>query len=77
MSIKIESDVPLPPATGGAKKYPFDEMAIGQSFFIRTDELPKSGDKAVRSSATQAAKRLRMKFTMRQVKNGVRLWRTE
>jgi len=77
MTIKIDSDVPLPPPTGGAKKYPFDQMQVGQSFFIRLDELPKSGDKAVRTSATQAGKRLKMKFTIRQVKNGVRLWRTE
>lgn len=82
MSIKIESDVPLPPNAGGSKKYPFDEMAVGQSFFVPATDFPeKSKDKALRTSATLAAKRLKMKFTARRVVerkvDGVRLWRTE
>jgi hypothetical protein len=77
-AIKIEEDVPLPGPAGGLKRYPFDEMKVGQSFFMKDDDLPaKTGAKGLRSAATMAQKKLGMKFTIRRVNKGYRLWRTE
>lgn len=77
---KIESDIPIPPRTGGkggrsGSKYPIRQLAVGQSVFIE-------GKPTKVASAIQAAKKAdpTFSFTSRVVteneKDGVRVWRT-
>lgn len=67
--IKIDKNVPIPPAgQGRPRKYPFDEMDVGDSFF--------SGSIAsVESSAY--SRNDGKKFVLRKVRGGVRVWRVE
>lgn len=72
--IAVEKGIPLP----GRKhhKYPFDEMDVGDSFFIPA----KSADDAARAQvsalgAMRARRLLDKDFTTRRVDGGVRVWR--
>lgn len=68
MEIKIDKNVPIPKdSRGGKLKYPFDKMAIGDSFF--------SLSKSARGAATIYGRRHEMKFSSREENNGVRIWR--
>lgn len=75
--IKIDKDVPTPTEFAGGRKrvYPFDGMAIGDSFWVDKPSSSLSG-----STATAKA-RTGFKFTARaEEKDGVkgcRIWRTE
>lgn len=65
--IKIEKDIPVPMIWG--RKYPFNQMEIGDSFFIEI-KTPHS--------FSQSTKPLRDKgwgFTTRKENGGVRIWR--
>jgi hypothetical protein len=62
--IEIEKDVPLP---HGRHKYPFDEMAVGDSFFAE-----KVKAKSLRSIAWRHRPK---QFTIRKEEEGVRCWR--
>lgn len=78
-SIKIDKNIPIPPAdrrglaTSRTTKYPFRKMQIGESFLF-----PK-GTKVsnARSAAQQTARRSNMKFSVRQIEEGIRCWRIE
>lgn len=77
----IDDGIPLPDRLykGGRKaKYPFDQMAVGQSFFVPADGEKK---KSVRAAAHGASKRYdgnRTFATRSTTENGVagtRVWR--
>jgi hypothetical protein len=72
---KVESNVPLPKkaaSPGAPTKYPFADMKVGQSFFVpEKDTSPKN----VRASASLAQKRCKARFSVRTMKNGVRVFR--
>lgn len=77
MSYEIESNVP-PPKKSQRNKYPFDDMKVGDSFFV---PLEKADPSSVRNSAFSHAQR-RDDFavsvrhvTKDGVKTGVRVWR--
>lgn len=78
MKFKIDKGVEIPgrPANGRGRKaiYPWEEMEVGDSFFIEYE-----GDKRRQyaSIAGHASKRYGKKFTARTFDNGVRIWRIE
>ena len=69
----IQSEVDLPAARNGRSRYPFAQMAPGDSF-----EAPEAENKSVRSAAHSYGKRHGQAFTCRRQPDGsVRVWRTE
>ena len=72
MTIKIEKGIPMP-APYVRKRFPFDDMEVGDSFFV-PDATPRS----IAGSVSQARKRLpgRM-FNCRRVDGGTRVWRLQ
>ena len=73
--IPIDDDIPLPAKGGGRpRSFPFDEMTVGQSFFV-PGRRSISGQRLSR-----AKKRTGFSFAQRAVvENGVaglRVWRT-
>jgi hypothetical protein len=73
---EIEKGVPVPEkATGGRRpKYPFENMSVGDSFFV-------PGKSKMASTVASAEKRLGFKFKWAVVTHkgvdGVRIWRVE
>ena len=85
MPINIEKGVPLPPPTHRGRKpiskYPFEGMAVGDSFLIPAetpDELRK-----VQSQVGGAISHFRRqgywewRFATRQLNKGLRVWRIQ
>jgi len=66
--IDIEKGIPFPAIR--CRKYPFDKMEKGDSFFIATDKL-----NSVHNSASVWGRRHNMKFVVRKVDDGARVWR--
>jgi hypothetical protein len=74
MEFQIEKGVPLPPlavVSGRPTKYPWTEMAVGDSFFV-----PGQSSVKFSGNITSAKKMTGFKFTTRTVDGGVRVWRT-
>ncbi len=67
--IKVDPNIPMPAGRIASRKYPWREMAIGDSFFI-----PDVSRKSF-SGPSLAAKRTGFKFTVRTVEGGLRVWR--
>jgi hypothetical protein len=74
MDTKIDKDIPIPDYKRGAAKYPFGDMAIGDSFFILADTR---GLNSLRSRASTAGRRGKKMFSVRKAENGARVWRVE
>ena len=75
--MQIQSNIPIPEDhRGGFYRYKWDEMGIGDSFFV-----PGISIQSLSSAANRAAARFEMRFTCRTVTEdgieGVRVWRTE
>lgn len=62
--IELQDDVPLPEVTREQprRKYPFEEMAVGQCFFV-----PERTVKSMSSYVSRETKDLDAKFTTRKV----------
>ena len=67
MTINIDKDTPFPEPK---KRYPFDEMEVGDSFFA------KRTTQQLLSSAARHQKDGR-KFTARAENDGARIWRVK
>jgi hypothetical protein len=69
----VEHGKPKPPRRGGwyVQKYPFDRMAIGDSFFVPATDLPKSGPSVLNAAARQRG----MRASVREDRDGYRCWR--
>jgi len=80
MSFTIEQDVPTP---AGRSKYPFQEMEVGDSFFVPLEDetLAKRRAQSVRAQAGRFGKINGVKFSIRTLDEdgqvGVRCWRVE
>jgi len=61
-TIESNIEIPIP-----RLKYPFPDMKVGDSFFCQ--------DKRVKNASAQFGNRHGMKFTIRVVEGGYRLWR--
>jgi hypothetical protein len=72
--IEIDKGIPMP-ALGSAKKYPFKDMEVGDSFFVEENE--KNGDiNAIQKRLSVSAYGYRpRKFSALKVEGGVRVWR--
>lgn len=73
MSFEIEKGVPIPPSQQGLgrQRYPFNRMAVGDSFTVPSDDSNR-----VRSAASAYAKQHRIGLTCRRESDGrVRVWR--
>ena len=68
---KIEKGVPIPKKGREKKVWPFDEMAVGDSFFVTADLHGRA-----QTAASWYSRRDRKKFTVRKVDGGYRVWRT-
>ena len=66
MNYEIEKDVPIPATT---KKYPWNDMNVGDSFLV-----PDGETKGM--SATHRRKH-REEHVTRKVEGGIRIWRTK
>lgn len=74
MGFKLEDTIVPPPATARSNgRWPFNEMEVGQSFFI--PETDSAAMNAVNSEASVRGRRLGKKFTVRTVAGGKRCWR--
>ena len=58
--LKIENDVPVPAISGrgrGGNVYPFDQLAVGQSFFVPNSESKPNAAKSLASTVSSATAR--------------------
>lgn len=70
---KIEKGIPVPQHVHANRKYPFMDLSVGDSFFVKTTDLKKAH--AVACSARINSKKSDKKFTAKQDSDGVRVWR--
>lgn len=68
--VQIEKGIPIP-GRGGSSKYPWADLQVGDSFLLSSDNAPSA------SSLSTGAKKAGIKIKVREVENGVRVWRTE
>ncbi len=71
--IAIDKDIPLPPKKGGpgrGRKYPWNEMEVGDSFLLMAKNMPSAS-----AGATTTGRRLGFKFTVRAENGAFRIWR--
>ena len=69
---EIEKNVPIPPPRAAHRKYNFDQMEVGDSIFV-TGKSPNT----VQTSARGFGERHKMRFTVRKLATGIRVWRIE
>lgn len=70
-AFEVTDSVPHPNGgTKGVRKYPFDRMEVGQSFYV----FPEPGT-TPSIAAYQYARRHGKKFSCRREGDGVRIWR--
>lgn len=87
MHYEIEKKIEIPPrgVRTTRRKYPFNKLGIGDSFFVPIEELSYSKDPSslVSSAASVYGRRKGGKFVTRQVLNengevsGYRVWRID
>lgn len=72
-AVKVERGIPIPHATVGRHpKWPWKQMRVGDSFLI-----PGAKERSASSMAGHAGKVNGMKFVVRTVAGGVRVWRVK
>lgn len=75
MTFKIEDGYAIPaerqPRVRRAK-YPWNELEVGQSFFVGGARL-----RSMSSTASHAGRRTGRKFIVRNAEGGVRVWRVD
>ena len=71
--MKIDKNIPIPQkSSSGARKYPFHEMEVGDSFFISTtspNDIPR-----IRAAANSYGKNNDKVFMTLTVDGGCRVW---
>ncbi len=79
--ITVQSGIPLPnpDSPRGRSIYPWREMSVGDSFFVKGD--PNKKNPISGGAVGSAARRLGVKFAMRYVtergQKGIRVWRVK
>lgn len=74
MTIKVESGYPAPIRSAARSKYPFANMSVGDSFFVKS-ERPEHERGRVSAAACAYAKKHAVKFSTKVFDTGVRTWR--
>ena len=82
MAYKIEKDIPLCRSAAMVSKYPFDEMEVGDSFFVPHAEAKNARMSALARNAGQYKKLpkhipVQRHFATRTVEGGIRIWRVD
>jgi hypothetical protein len=72
--LKIERGIPMPKRRAAPRKYPFDKMKAGDSFFIET--AADRSRAVVQASVAATARARGVQITTRTVDGGIRVWRT-
>jgi len=75
--MEIEQNIPIPPRHRHRLKYPFRDMAVGDSVLIPLDVNSKEDETRVRGAANVFRRRTGWKLTVRKSEGGFRVWRTE
>ena len=70
--MNIQKDVPMP-TSKRSRKYPFLDMAVGDSVFFDSEEVNGKAYRAAMSTGT----RHDLRFVARREDNGLRIWRAE
>lgn len=68
---EIEKGIEIPQPKGN-RKYPWKEMKVGDSFFLKG-----GGHSTIYPAASYAGTRNNKKFVVRAVEGGIRVWRIE
>jgi hypothetical protein len=71
-TLVFDKNVPLPKRVGQQRKYPFDEMQVGDSFLMTGPDAWKIG-----TAARAYAHIHGWKVTIRKTPEGLRCWRIE
>lgn len=72
MDYVIEKNVPMPVSRQGKKRWPFDNMEVGDSFGFEPENQKK-----VAGAASAHGRAYGKKFSVQQTESGPRCWRTE
>jgi len=75
MTITVEKTVPLPERRNNTKKYPFDQMEIGDSFFVELAQGKKPY--TLKQAVNKANNKFKgaQHYIVREVQGGARVWR--
>lgn len=74
MNMKIEKGVPMPPHV--AQKYPFPDMAVGDSFVVEWDERHNVRQAAFYYRNKKAGGK-KLEFKTARMNGKLRIWRTK
>jgi hypothetical protein len=69
---KIEKNIPMPEGRGRKKKYPFEEMESGDSFFVKCGKKEVAAVRAAVLKENRAC--MTHKWSTRTVDGGLRVW---
>lgn len=79
MTIKVDKGKKMPPVhqpqSGRPNKYPFEKMKIGDSFFSGGINTRHSIYSSLRNYNSNFQTKVKIKISIRQEDNGVRVWR--
>ena len=70
--MNIQKNVPMP-TSKRSRKYPFLDMAVGDSVFFDGEEVNGKAYRAAMSTGTRDD----LRFVARRENNGLRIWRAE
>lgn len=78
MKIQVQKGIPLEKRREPRSRYPFEEMEVGDSFFVKCDEGSLVSKRStVLSSSIYYGKMCGKKFTSRTFPDGFRIWRVK
>jgi hypothetical protein len=70
--MQIQKDVPIP-TSKRSRKYPFLDMAVGDSVLFEKEDVNGKAYRAAMSTGTRHG----LRFVARREDNGLRIWRAE
>jgi hypothetical protein len=70
--MNIQKDVPMP-TSKRSRKYPFLDMAVGDSVYFEEEDINGKAYRAAMSTGTRHS----LRFVARREDNGIRIWRAE
>ncbi len=71
---KIEHGIPIPPKCSSSGDIPFRDLSVNDSVMITMKQSKREQNKLT-GYASAYGYRLNMKFTVRKIKGGYRIWR--
>lgn len=75
----LTADIPPPEKrrSGRPSKYPFDQMEVGHSFFVKTDKPASAGSRIARQAKKSHKIKLIWEARNEDGEAGIRVWRVE